>query len=56
MAANLKMSLLKSLRKLDAVPKGQLLQRRYEKFRRMGVFTENLPVSELEAETSETVD
>jgi acetyl-CoA carboxylase carboxyl transferase subunit alpha len=40
MAATLKMSLLKALRNLDTIPRGQLLQRRYDKFRRMGQFEE----------------
>ena len=40
MATTLKMSLTSALRKLEMVPKDQLVQRRYEKFRRMGQFEE----------------
>jgi len=40
MAARLKMYLLKALRDLSGVPLGQVLDERYEKFRRMGVFLE----------------
>jgi acetyl-CoA carboxylase carboxyl transferase subunit alpha len=40
MATTLKMSLTSALRKLESVPRGQLVQRRYEKFRRMGQFEE----------------
>jgi acetyl-CoA carboxylase carboxyl transferase subunit alpha len=34
----LKGSLTKALRDLSAIPAGQLLDRRYDKFRRIGVF------------------
>ncbi len=40
-ATNLKMSLTRALRHLDSVPRDQLIQRRYEKFRRMGQFEES---------------
>lgn len=40
MAATLKQSLLKNLKRLTAVPAEELLKRRYEKFRRIGVFEE----------------
>lgn len=40
MAANLKGSLIESLRQLEAIPTDELLERRYQKFRRMGVFEE----------------
>lgn len=40
MATNLKASLLENLRRLKSVPKAELVNRRYEKFRRMGVFEE----------------
>jgi acetyl-CoA carboxylase carboxyl transferase subunit alpha len=40
MAAALKASLVKALRRLSNVPADQLLDRRYEKFRRIGVFEE----------------
>jgi acetyl-CoA carboxylase carboxyl transferase subunit alpha len=40
MAARLKMFLTRSLRELLAKPCDQLVSERYEKFRRMGVFTE----------------
>ncbi len=39
-AANLKRFLLKSIRELTAIPTDRLLNERYEKFRRMGVFVE----------------
>jgi len=41
MAARLKMYLQRSLRDLLTLPTDRLLQERYEKFRRMGVFLEN---------------
>ena len=41
MAARLKMYLLKSLQKLVQEPTDQLLDKRYEKYRRLGVFLEN---------------
>lgn len=43
MAARLKLYLLKTLRELLATPLDRLLQARYEKFRRMGVFLEQVP-------------
>jgi len=39
-ASILKNSLVKALKELDAVPRDELLERRYQKFRRMGVFEE----------------
>lgn len=39
-ASNLKSWLLRSLRELSELPKDELLQRRYDKFRRIGVFLE----------------
>lgn len=41
MATNLKMSLTAALRKLETLPRDQLVQRRYEKFRKMGQFEES---------------
>lgn len=43
MATRLKGSLAAALRQLSAVPRDQLLQQRYEKFRRLGVFEEQAP-------------
>jgi len=40
MAARLKFYLVRTLRELLATPQDKLLQDRYEKFRRMGVFWE----------------
>ena len=40
MATNLKMSLLRTLRNLGSMPATQICSRRYDKFRRMGVFQE----------------
>jgi acetyl-CoA carboxylase carboxyl transferase subunit alpha len=40
MATTLKLTLLRYLRELKGVPTDQLLRRRYEKFRRMGVYEE----------------
>lgn len=40
MATTLKMSLVRALRQLETIPRDQLVQRRYEKFRRMGQFEE----------------
>ena len=42
MAATLKSSLLRNLKTLAAIPRDELLKRRYEKFRRMGVFEEGV--------------
>ncbi|MBI5598989.1 MAG: acetyl-CoA carboxylase carboxyltransferase subunit alpha [Deltaproteobacteria bacterium] len=39
-AMNLKSAILDSINELSAVPSGELLQQRYDKFRRMGVFNE----------------
>ncbi|WP_406696762.1 acetyl-CoA carboxylase carboxyltransferase subunit alpha [Singulisphaera sp. Ch08] len=39
-AANLKSFLIRSLREVSELPRSELLQRRYDKFRRMGVFNE----------------
>ena len=44
MATTLKMSLTAALRKLETLPRDQLVQRRYEKFRRMGQFEETAVV------------
>ncbi len=43
MAVILKSSLMRNLRELTAVPVDQLLERRYQKFRRIGVFEEQPP-------------
>jgi acetyl-CoA carboxylase carboxyl transferase subunit alpha len=40
-AANLKSYLLRALREIDEQPRDELLRRRYEKFRRIGVFVED---------------
>lgn len=45
MALRLRMYLLRSLRELRLRPLDQLVQARYEKFRRMGVFLEGAPAS-----------
>ena len=55
-AGRLKQFLSKSIRQLSGLSTEKLLNERYEKFRRMGVFTENLPDSELEAETTGPAD
>ena len=39
-AMTLKMSLVRALRQLESLPRDQLVQRRYDKFRRMGQFEE----------------
>jgi acetyl-CoA carboxylase carboxyl transferase subunit alpha len=45
-AANLKSFLLRSLREIEEPPRSSLLQRRYDKFRRIGVFEEGiLPIN-----------
>lgn len=41
MASSFKMYLMKTLHELRAIPTDDLLQKRYEKFRRMGVFLED---------------
>ena len=43
-AANLKAFLIRSLREIAELPRSGLLDRRYDKFRRIGVFEEN-PIS-----------
>ncbi len=45
MAATLKECLLKNLRALQKIPRKDLLNRRYEKFRKMGVFGGGTPAS-----------
>jgi acetyl-CoA carboxylase carboxyl transferase subunit alpha len=45
MAARLKIYLVKMLRELSTLDRATLLQRRYEKFRRMGVFLEEAAAS-----------
>jgi acetyl-CoA carboxylase carboxyl transferase subunit alpha len=40
MATTLKMSLTRALRNLESIPRDQLVQRRYDKFRKMGQFEE----------------
>lgn len=52
MAATLKGSLTKALRKLTTIPREDLLDRRYEKFRQIGVFEEQAMESD-EATTAE---
>lgn len=44
-ATMIKASLNVALKQLGAIPTGQLLERRYEKFRRIGVFEEQPPVA-----------
>ncbi|WP_165067379.1 acetyl-CoA carboxylase carboxyltransferase subunit alpha [Paludisphaera rhizosphaerae] len=51
MSANLKQFLLRNLRKLVGVPKDELLDRRYEKYRKIGVFLDQAA----DAEASETL-
>jgi acetyl-CoA carboxylase carboxyl transferase subunit alpha len=46
MAARMKMYLLKCLRELVGTPVDQLLEKRYEKFRQMGVYLENVETAE----------
>ena len=43
MAANLKGSLIENLKRLEAIPTDELLEQRYQKFRRIGVFEEGAP-------------
>ena len=52
MAARLKVYLVKSLRELVNQPLDELLQIRYQKFRRMGEFLESGPPEEADPETS----
>jgi len=47
MAARLKMYLMKSLRELVELPTGELLDGRYQKFRRMGKFLENVEAGDI---------
>ncbi len=42
-ASNVKSFLIRALRELSDVPRSELIRRRYEKFRRMGVFLEGSP-------------
>ena len=44
-AAELKLFLGKTLRKLSSIPSDELVQQRYEKFRHMGVFFEGASLS-----------
>lgn len=46
MAATLKGSLIHNLRQLSAIPLDELVDRRYEKFRRLGVFEEHVATGE----------
>lgn len=46
MAMNLKGSLIASIRELKQIPEDELVERRYQKFRRMGIFEEQLAGSE----------
>jgi len=46
MASRVKMYLVKTLGELVSIPTDELLQQRYDKFRRIGVFLEDLPQSE----------
>jgi acetyl-CoA carboxylase carboxyl transferase subunit alpha len=46
MAARMKMYLLKCLRELVGTPVDQLLEKRYEKFRQMGAYLENVETAE----------
>ena len=46
MASRLKMYLMKTLNELSTIPTDDLLQQRYEKFRRMGVFLESAEATE----------
>jgi acetyl-CoA carboxylase carboxyl transferase subunit alpha len=39
-ANNIKESLLKNLKDLSQIPKGELIGKRYDKFRRIGVISE----------------
>ena len=48
-AANLKAFLIRSLREINDLPRPGLIDRRYEKFRRIGVYEETLVASELPA-------
>ena len=52
MAARLKQYLLKTLREVTATPADKLLNNRYDKFRRMGVFLETPAATETTSTTS----
>ena len=54
MAVRLKLYLAKTLRELVGRPIDELLQQRYEKFRRMGVFLDQPPATETAAKDSES--
>lgn len=45
MAANVKAYLKRNLRELEAIPTDQLVDQRYARFRRLGMFTEATPVT-----------
>ncbi len=49
-ASNLKSYLLRALREIGEAPRGELLDRRYEKYRRMGVVFEGEPATNGKAE------
>ncbi len=49
MAATLKAALIKNLKELSMIPAEDLVQRRYEKFRRMGVFEDRAATGEIPA-------
>lgn len=51
MATTLKASLLAALRDLSAVPADELVERRYQKFRRMGVFSDPEALAQAAAES-----
>ena len=51
MGARLKLYLVRTLRELLAMPLDRLLQERYQKFRRMGVFLEAPLPAETDAES-----
>ena len=54
MAVSLKVSLLEALRSLGGLSREELLDRRYEKFRRIGQFIENPPAEEVAAAASQS--
>jgi len=49
MATTLKASLNAALKQLETLPTDELLNRRYEKFRRIGIFEESPPAADVEA-------
>jgi acetyl-CoA carboxylase carboxyl transferase subunit alpha len=49
-ASNLKSFLLRQLRELIGIPLGELLDRRYEKYRKIGVFVESASTPRLGTE------